>query len=287
MQVTSMRSSHQTVYYSWLIGTIFSLVPTPLALPRHGPSSSFFILNCCKAHTATILQLRTKPAEPRPPYYRPTKPTSPPYLSRTFTFPVTHHWIALMANYSSTPTPRYDNTQTDEHANEPTPAAIKDGKGSPTSTENITISLDMQEDPEQQRAIVYLHGWRLHVLTVACVNPQNSTRGITDISASLCLSLFLSTIETTIVSTALVAITNALNGFVKSNWIVTSYLLTYAGRHSVKYKMCETANCMTGFLIILSRFSDIFGRKPLIILAVFLFTVFSAACGAAQNFTQL
>ena len=88
-------------------------------------------------------------------------------------------------------------------------------------------------------------------------------------------------------STALVAITNALNGFVKSNWIVTSYLLTYAGRHNVKHRICETADCVTGFLIILSRFSDFFGRKPLILLVVFLFTVFSAACGAAQTFTQL
>ncbi|KAM0803962.1 drug resistance transporter EmrB/QacA subfamily [Usnea florida] len=111
----------------------------------------------------------------------------------------------------------------------------------------------MQEDPEQERAIFYLHGWRLHVLTVA-----------------LCLSLFLSTMETTIVSTALVAITNALNGFEKNNWIVTSYLLTYSG-----------------FLIILSRFSDVFGRKPLMLLTVFLFTVFSGACGAASTFTQL
>lgn len=88
-------------------------------------------------------------------------------------------------------------------------------------------------------------------------------------------------------STALVAITNALHGFVKSNWIVTSYLLAYAGTNNVKYRICETAHCVTGFLIILSRFSDFFGRKPLILLAVFLFTVFSAACGAAQSFTQL
>ena len=93
-------------------------------------------------------------------------------------------------------------------------------------------------------------------------------------------------------STALVAITNALNGFEKNNWIVTSYLLTYAGAHKLKHKnsktqLCEIADYVAGFLIILSRFSDVFGRKPLILLVVFLFTVFSAACGAAQTFTQL
>ena len=35
--------------------------------------------------------------------------------------------------------------------------------------------------------------------------------------------------ETTIISTSLVSITNALTGFQKGSWIVTAYLLTYAG----------------------------------------------------------
>lgn len=35
--------------------------------------------------------------------------------------------------------------------------------------------------------------------------------------------------ETTIVSTSLVSITNALTGFQKGSWIVTAYLLTYTG----------------------------------------------------------
>lgn len=46
----------------------------------------------------------------------------------------------------------------------------------------------------------------------------------------LWIALFLSTIETTIVSTALVSITDALHGFNSRDWIVTSYLLTYTGR---------------------------------------------------------
>ena len=82
-----------------------------------------------------------------------------------------------MANRSSTSTSRYSHAQADEHANEhanePTREMFKDEKGSPTSEEHITTSSDMQEDPEQQRAIVYLHGWRLHVLTLACENPHD------------------------------------------------------------------------------------------------------------------
>ena len=102
----------------------------------------------------------------------------------------------------------------------------------------------------------------------------------------LCLSLFLSTIETTIVSTSLVAITNALNGFQKGNWLVTSYLLTYSGTITI-IKVDPWSDLILGFLIILSKCSDIFGRKPLIILTVLLFTIFSIACGAAQSFTDL
>lgn len=43
------------------------------------------------------------------------------------------------------------------------------------------------------------------------------------------MALFLSTVETTIVSTSLVSITDALSGFDKRDWIVTAYLLTYTG----------------------------------------------------------
>jgi MFS family permease len=43
----------------------------------------------------------------------------------------------------------------------------------------------------------------------------------------LCLSVFLSALDITIVSTSLVAITNDLKAFEKSSWIVSSYLITY------------------------------------------------------------
>ena len=84
----------------------------------------------------------------------------------------------LIANCGSTKTSCYFHTQADEQSDEPTP------KADPASTQHLTISLDMQENQEQQQAIVYIHGWRLHVLTVACENPYdhvNSTRATTDI----------------------------------------------------------------------------------------------------------
>lgn len=41
--------------------------------------------------------------------------------------------------------------------------------------------------------------------------------------------MFLSALETTIVSTSLISITDSLNGFDQRNWVVTSYLLTFSG----------------------------------------------------------
>lgn len=42
-----------------------------------------------------------------------------------------------------------------------------------------------------------------------------------------------------------------------------------------------------GFLIIYAKFSDIFGRKIMLLSALLLFTVFSSACGTAQTLLQL
>lgn len=41
---------------------------------------------------------------------------------------------------------------------------------------------------------------------------------------------FLTTMDTTIATTSLVAITDDLGGFQLSSWILTSYLLGYVGR---------------------------------------------------------
>ncbi|PUU72369.1 major facilitator superfamily domain-containing protein [Tuber borchii] len=114
---------------------------------------------------------------------------------------------------------------------------------------------EVRDEPKSgaEPAREYMTGWRLHVLTF----------GIT-------LALFLSTLETTIVSTSLISITNALNGFGRGTWVVTSYMLTY-----------------TGFLMIYAKFSDIFGRKPMMLIALLVFTIFSTVCGTSQNMLQL
>ncbi|RFN45608.1 hypothetical protein FIE12Z_10162 [Fusarium flagelliforme] len=119
-------------------------------------------------------------------------------------------------------------------------------KGSTSATNQALISDLTHEDANE---IKYLTGWRFYFLTAA---------------------LFLSTLETTIVSTSLVSITDALNGFILRDWIVTSYLLTY-----------------TGFLTIYAKLSDVFGKKTMLLLALLIFTIFSGLCGATNNVVDL
>ncbi|TVY43112.1 Efflux pump [Lachnellula subtilissima] len=109
------------------------------------------------------------------------------------------------------------------------------------------------EGQSQEKELTYLHGWRLYISTVA-----------------LWIIIYLVNMEASIVSTALVAMTSDLHGFDKSSWIVSGYQISY-----------------TGFLVIWAKMSDIFGRKYSLMTAVFLFAVFSGACGAAQTMTQL
>ncbi|KAK3390170.1 major facilitator superfamily transporter [Podospora didyma] len=124
-----------------------------------------------------------------------------------------------------------------------------------TDTDATTRNVDAAavEDVDETKIKIYLTGWRLHALT-----------------AGLCLSLLLSTLETTIVSTSLVSIINALQGFSQSGWVVTSYLLTY-----------------TGFLITYAILSDILGCKLLLLFAIGLFTIFSIACGVSNSILPL
>ncbi|KAH8648133.1 major facilitator superfamily domain-containing protein [Tricladium varicosporioides] len=74
----------------------------------------------------------------------------------------------------------------------------------------------------------------------------------------------------TIVTTALVAITDDLHDFKHVAWIVNAYFLTWSG-----------------FLILWSHISHIIGRKPSLLAAAAGFVIFSAACGAAQTSVQM
>ncbi|KAI1759003.1 putative multidrug resistance protein fnx1 [Hypoxylon sp. FL1150] len=112
---------------------------------------------------------------------------------------------------------------------------------------------DTPVQSEQDERFNYITGWKVHV-----------------IMAALGLALFLVNLELTIIGTALVSVTNDLNDFARSSWVVTAYLITY-----------------TSGLVIWAKVSDLVGRKPAYIISLLIFSAFAGGCGAAQTMVQL
>ncbi|KAK8039562.1 hypothetical protein PG993_007973 [Apiospora rasikravindrae] len=99
----------------------------------------------------------------------------------------------------------------------------------------------------------HLHGLRLFLVTT--LNAVMS---------------FLVQVEIFIVTTSLVAITGELGDFDAASWILASYFLGYVS-----------------FVVIVAKMSDIFGRKPVYVLSILMFTIFSGGCAAAKTMPQL
>jgi len=90
------------------------------------------------------------------------------------------------------------------------------------------------------------------------------------IVVAIMLALFLGALDQTIVGTALPRIITELNGASLYTWVVTIYLL---------------ASTVT--VPIYGKLSDMYGRKPLLLIGVGLFLVGSALAGLSQNIEQL
>ncbi|KAF2158515.1 hypothetical protein M409DRAFT_71606 [Zasmidium cellare ATCC 36951] len=75
------------------------------------------------------------------------------------------------------------------------------------SSEHLTTRLEAAHTSGR-----YLTGWRLYVAGIG-----------------LGLSVFLPALEVSVISTSLISISNDLDGFEQSSWIITAYLLTYTG----------------------------------------------------------
>jgi len=90
------------------------------------------------------------------------------------------------------------------------------------------------------------------------------------IVSALMLAMLLAALDQTIVSTALPKIASDLHGLSKYSWVATSYLLTSA-----------VATPLYG------KISDMFGRKKIFQIAIIIFLLGSALCGAAQTMNQL
>lgn len=88
--------------------------------------------------------------------------------------------------------------------------------------------------------------------------------------AGVMLAMFLSSLDQTVVSTAMPRIMADLGGFDQYTWVTTSYLVT-----------------STVAMPIVGRLTDMYGRKWFYIVGIAIFLVCSALSGLAQTLTQL
>ncbi|KAM5346562.1 hypothetical protein ACJ41O_009567 [Fusarium nematophilum] len=86
----------------------------------------------------------------------------------------------------------------------------------------------------------------------------------------LLTGLLFSSLDTSIVSTSLVTISHDLDDFINAPWIVLVYLLTYMG-----------------FAVCVSKLSDIYGRRNMLVVSWVFFVGFSQGCGSATSMTAL
>jgi EmrB/QacA subfamily drug resistance transporter len=90
------------------------------------------------------------------------------------------------------------------------------------------------------------------------------------ILGAVLLTMFLASLDQTVVGTALPRIVTDLNGASLYSWVVSAYLLS-----------------STVTVPIYGKFSDVFGRKVMLMIGVVLFLVGSWLSGASQNMNQL
>src|ERR1700694_4656405 len=90
------------------------------------------------------------------------------------------------------------------------------------------------------------------------------------ILGAILLTMFLASLDQTVVGTALPRIVTDLNGASLYSWVVSAYLLS-----------------STVTVPVYGKFSDVFGRKLVLIIGVCLFLAGSWLSGASQNMNQL
>jgi len=97
-----------------------------------------------------------------------------------------------------------------------------------------------------------------------------SPREVRIVFAGLMLALALASLDQNIVAVALPRIVSDLGGLHHLSWVVTSFLVT-----------------STATTPLYGKLSDMYGRKPLFIIAIAVFLVGSCLCGLSRSMTQL
>jgi len=90
------------------------------------------------------------------------------------------------------------------------------------------------------------------------------------VTAGIMLSLFLASMESTVVATAMPTIVGQLGGLEHFSWVFSAYMLA-----------------STTTVPLYGKLSDLYGRRNLYVIAMALFLVGSVLCGWANSMTQL
>ena len=110
----------------------------------------------------------------------------------------------------------------------------------------------------------------MSAVAAAGTPADSERRGILIVFSGLVLVMLMAALDSTIVSTALPTIVGDLGGLSHISWVVTAYLLA-----------------QTAVTPIYGKLGDLYGRKIVLQVALVVFLVGSALCGAAQSLTEL
>jgi len=100
--------------------------------------------------------------------------------------------------------------------------------------------------------------------------PPITPREVKTVFAGLMLALTLASLDQNIVGIALPQIVSDLGGLSHLSWVVTAFLVT-----------------STATTPLYGKLSDMYGRKPLFIVAILIFLVGSCLCGLSRTMTEL
>src|SRR5687768_12734426 len=97
-----------------------------------------------------------------------------------------------------------------------------------------------------------------------------SRKRIILVTVGIMLSLFLASMESTVVATAMPTIVGQLGGLEHYSWVFAAFMLA-----------------STTVVPLFGKLSDIYGRRKLYVFAMVLFLIGSIWCGSANSMTQL
>ncbi|KAH0372502.1 glycoside hydrolase family 55 protein, partial [Aureobasidium melanogenum] len=144
-------------------------------------------------------------------------------------------------------------------------------QGNGEITPNTSNSLIFMEDYKPQQAIEATAApiYQPKTMTISETRSLPTWRLIL-LVISLCIGLFLSLLDTSIVATALYDIGVSFSASHTATWVALSYTLSYLS-----------------FAVPFANLSDVIGRRAAWLLAFTIFFAFSLACGFARTLVQL